>query len=499
MARARTRSERKIKQVFEGNLYQPLTEEQMAAIHQTSLKIFEEIGVSIKYKPARDLWRKAGALVDDETGVCRIGREIVAHCIAAAPKEFVQYGREPKYDLQQGGAKFYSGTAGEAVSVTDIETGEHRLPTLYDLAAATRLCDALENADIIQNCCYPCEVDRENSDTIRAFTMAANSSKPLSIGTYNPECIPRLYKLCSMILGKEDACRERPFFTVCCAVISPLIMDPGWTKALLSSVEYGFPVVSPSAPTLGSTCPGTLASQLVLCNTEALMTIITVQLQKAGHPCFYSAVPVNMDQRDGSFSFASVEGWIQNSAMNQMAHWHGIPSYTTCGHSDSKMVDAQLGMEVGIGVVLEAMSGANFGHGTFGLLEGGLNLSYESYVIADEYLSMAKRILRGVEVNEETLGFEAIKEQGIGGVFLDHPLTGQHLRTEFCYPKLSNRKPYTSWLEAGSPKYADTARATAREILATHKPLPIDPEIEEAIRAEFPEIPAHAGKIWSEV
>ena len=162
-------------------------------------------------------------------------------------------------------------------------------------------------------------------------------------------------------------------------------MDGKWTETLLESVKYGFPVASPSAPTLGTTCPGTLASQLVLCNVEALMTIITVQLAKAGHPCFYSAVPVSMDHRTGEFTFASVEGWIQNCAANQIAHWHNIPSYTTCGHSDAKVVDAQCGMEIAVGDMFQSMSGANFAHGTFGLIESGLNLSYEAYVMANEY------------------------------------------------------------------------------------------------------------------
>ena len=486
--------------VYEGNIYRPLTEGQIEEIHNTSLKIFEEVGVCIKSAPARELWRKAGAVVDENTGICKIGKEIVDYCIAAAPKEFTQYGRDPRHNILQGGSRVYNATAGEAVTVTDLETGERRESTLYDLAAGTRLCDALENADIVQVCCYPHEIDvkREDSDIVRAFTMAKNSSKHLSVGIYRPSSVSKLYKLCNMILGQEGASRERPFFTLVCGVISPLIMDGKWTETLLESVKYGFPVASPSAPTLGTTCPGTLASQLVLCNVEALMTIITVQLAKAGHPCFYSAVPVSMDHRTGEFTFASVEGWIQNCAANQIAHWHNIPSYTTCGHSDAKVVDAQCGMEIAVGDMFQSMSGANFAHGTFGLIESGLNLSYEAYVMANEYTAMPKRVLRGIEVNEETLGFESIKKQGHGGVFLEDPITMQYMRSEFFYPKLSDRKTFSTWQEAGSPSYLKKANEIARDILANHKPLPIDPDIEEAIRKEFPDMPPDAGKIWSE-
>ena len=87
------------KRVYEGKLYRPLTEEQIQMIHETSMKVFEEIGVCVKYAPARELWKKAGAVVDDETGVCKIGRDVVEDCVKKAPGEFVQYGRNPKNDI----------------------------------------------------------------------------------------------------------------------------------------------------------------------------------------------------------------------------------------------------------------------------------------------------------------------------------------------------------------------------------------------------------------
>ena len=125
--------------VYEGNIYRPLTEGQIEEIHNTSLKIFEEVGVCIKSAPARELWRKAGAVVDENTGICKIGKEIVDYCIAAAPKEFTQYGRDPRHNILQGGSRVYNATAGEAVTVTDLETGERRESTLYDLAAGPPL------------------------------------------------------------------------------------------------------------------------------------------------------------------------------------------------------------------------------------------------------------------------------------------------------------------------------------------------------------------------
>ena len=497
MARRRFVKKKK-KRVYEGKLYRPLTEEQMQMIHNASMKIFEEIGVCIKYAPARELWKKAGATVDDSTGVCKIGREVVEDCIKKAPSEFVQYGRDLKNNIHQGPYKFYGGPSCEAVGVWDFETGEHRAPTIYDLAAGIRLCDALDNCDLIQSCCFPSELSKEAPDLNRYFIMTKNSSKHICTGPYRSESVPKLYDMANIILGKKDAFREQPFITLVCGVISPFIMDAGWTETLMLGIEYGFPIASPTASTVGSTCPGTLAAQLVLSNVEALMTVVTVQLKKAGHPCFYSAVPMTVDHRDGAFCFASVEGWMQNCAINQISQWYDIPNYSICGMCDSKVMDTQLGIEQGMGIVLGAMSGSNNMHGSFGLLEGGLTLCLENYVVANEVIGMAKRVLQGIEIDEDRLAMDAFREVGIGGVFLDHPITTKYARSEFFYPKLADRKTFASWDLAGRPDYNEKARKMTMDILMNHQPVPIDPEAEKEIRMIFPEIIDDAGKTWLE-
>ena len=486
------------KQVYEGKLYHPLKDEDIKMIHEASMKLFKEIGVCVKYAPAREYWKKAGAIVDDKTGVCKVDRDIVEECIKRAPGEFTQYGREPKNDIHQNPFRFYGGPSCEAVGVWDFETGEHRPPNIYDLAAAIRICDSLDNCDLLQSPCFPRELTKDAPDLNRYFTMIKNSSKHICTGPYRPESVEKLYKMCNIILGKEDAFREKPFISLVCGVISPFIMDGGWTHTLLEGIDYGFPIASPTASTIGNTCPGTMAAQLVLSNVEALMTIITVQLKKPGHPCFYSAVPMTVDYRDGAFCFASVEGWMQNCAVNQIAQWYGIPNYSICGMCDSKIMDMQLGIEMGMSLVMGAMSGSNNMHGSFGLLEGGLTLCLENFVVADEVLSMAKRVLKGIEVNEERLCMDAFKQVGIGGVFLDHPTTTKYARSEFYYPRLADRKSFAAWDLAGRPSYNEKARKLTMDILMNHKPLPIDPEAEKEVRATFPEILPEAGKTWLE-
>ena len=65
----------------------------MAAIHETALRVLEELGMKVLLPEARERFRKAGARVDDATEMVFIGRDIVDAAIASAPPAFTLRGR----------------------------------------------------------------------------------------------------------------------------------------------------------------------------------------------------------------------------------------------------------------------------------------------------------------------------------------------------------------------------------------------------------------------
>jgi trimethylamine--corrinoid protein Co-methyltransferase len=85
------------------------------------------------------------------------------------------------------------------------------------------------------------------------------------------------------------------------------------------------------------------------------------------------------------------------------------------------------------------MSGANYIHDIAGLMETDLTVSYEKLVIDDEILGMCQRVLRGIEVNDETLATDLIVEKGPGSDYLAEEHTVRHMRGEFFMPTLANR------------------------------------------------------------
>jgi len=177
-----------------------------------------------------------------------------------------------------------------------------------------------------------------------------------------------------------------------------------------------------------------------------------------------------------------------NAAAAQMARFYELPIYATAGVSESKLPDAQAGFEKAATIALAALAGADYIHDAVGLLDSGLTLSYEQYVIDDEICGMAHRARAGIEVSEETLAFDVIARVGPGGHFLADPHTVKHMRREFYFPTLADRSKRERWQQEDVRDGRERAREKARALLAQHEPLPLPEGAEEAIRKEIPGI-----------
>ncbi len=81
---------------------EPLDEEQLEFIHDISLRIVEEEGIEVLGDQALDLFRKAGASVD-ENGVVRMDRGLLLETVARAPETFEVTPRNPEQTLSVGG------------------------------------------------------------------------------------------------------------------------------------------------------------------------------------------------------------------------------------------------------------------------------------------------------------------------------------------------------------------------------------------------------------
>jgi trimethylamine--corrinoid protein Co-methyltransferase len=469
---------------YEGGSYKPLSDEDIRAIHETSLRVFSEIGIKVNNRQALELFSSAGAKVDD--GVVRLRPERVMELIESAPDIVMLYGRTPEHTLEVGDKKVYAGTGGTALYVLEPGSDEKRPARLSDLKDIARVVDALENIHFFMLPIFPSDIPEKDVDVNRFGVALAYCGKHVTGGVYTVEGVREVIKMAGLIAGSEEALRERPIISmVTCCGISPFVLDDKYTELTIEVAKAGIPVITPVEPLCGATSPITLAGNLVVQNVDTLAGVMLTQIVNPGGPVFYGCISSIADMRDMKYLSGAVEMGLMNAAASQLARFYGLPIYATAGMSDSKTLDAQAGFESAITSLMVALSGGNFIHDAAGLLEFCMCASLEKYVMDDEILGMTMRAVRGIEVTPETLAFDLLRQVGPGGHFVSSRHTRKFMRKEQFVPKISSRSSRAEWANNGGKDLRDRARLRVKEILDRPDAPVLPEETVEKIRKEI--------------
>jgi trimethylamine--corrinoid protein Co-methyltransferase len=304
-------------------------------------------------------------------------------------------------------------------------------------------------------------------------------------GMYSLEGTLDVIRMAEMISGGAEKLRNEPIVSFISLIISPLLVDDLYGDIIVEVARRGIPISVPCEPQTGSTSPVTLAGNLAVYAADTLTGVTLTQLTNPGTPVLCGYVGTTTDLRNMGYLSGSIESGLLNAGAAQLAQSWNIPFYATAGMSDSKTIDVQTGYESALTSLIVALSGANYIHDAAGLMEFAMVASYEKYVVDNEIIGMVMRVLRGIEVNSETIAADITKKVGPAGHFLREPHTVKHMRNEFFFPKLSDRDLREDWERNGAIDARQRANAAAREILAEHQPIPIDPDIDAKLRAQF--------------
>jgi len=461
---------------------------QVDAIHEGVVRLLGEVGIKVKSKKAFEIFEKNGAIVDPGTEIVKIPRGMLEKTIRTAPSKITIHGRNEKNDAVLEKNRVHFGTGGTVMYALDFQTGQRRVTNTHDVRDFARLMDTLENIAFYVIHTYPGDVAEEDVDANRFYWALTNTTKPIMGGMYTMKGLREAIKISEMVAGGADKLRERPFVSFITLMVSPLVMDWHYTDFLIEVAEKGLPIAVPSEPLAGATSPVTLAATITINLAESLAGLALAQLVNPGCPAFIGTTSSIMDMNTGTYVAGAIESSLINAGIAQMAQYYHLPLYATGGQSDAKLNDAQAGYESACQAMTLGLSGANWIHDSAGLLECCTTVSYEKTVIDNEILGNVLRVLKGVEVSDETLAIDVIKEVGPGGNFLANTHTAAHFRNEFYIPKVSDRWNRITWKEKGSLDTHARAHMTAEKILRSHRAEPIDPKIQAEIRRMFPGI-----------
>ncbi|MCG8618581.1 MAG: trimethylamine methyltransferase family protein, partial [Desulfobacterales bacterium] len=405
---------------LQGGQYQPLTQDQVKTIHGAALQILETTGITYEagLEATADMLAAAGAEVNREEKRIQIPRTLIEESVAKAPEKVVLCGRDPKNDLNLTENRVHMGTGGGTIKILDPETGEVRATTLQDLHDVSRLVDQLDNIHFLVRPCIPTDIDEKDYDINMFYTCMRGSSKHVMSGVNDEAGLHNVIEMASMLAGSKEKLQERPFISVITSfAISPLKLCTQSTLIMQEAIRNRIPVALSSAPMAGSTSPLTMAGTLAQLHAEELAGVTICQLTNPGAPLLYGGIPGMANLATMGYCGGAVECGMMNAAIHQLSEYIKVPNYNSSCLSDAKLPDAQAGYEKAFTAVLNAMGGSNYIHHAAGMLESMLAVAHEQFVIDDEIIGNACKVLKGITVDEEHLALEVIDSVGAGGNF----------------------------------------------------------------------------------
>ncbi len=472
-----------------GGQFKPLDTDAIGLIEKNIFRILAEVGFGDPTPHCIETCTAVGAELGDD-GRLRIPQPVVENTLQQAQKKLVLYAQNPAQDLQVQEQKVHFATAGAAVMIADSQSNSYRDSTASDLYNMARIADCCEHIHMFQRMCVLRDIaDNYAMDLNTLYCCVTGTSKHIGSSWTNADHLEKSLRMLHLIAGGEDRWRARPFVSQSnCFVVPPMKFTGDALECLRVAVEGGMPVLLLSAGQAGATTPACLAGAASQAWAECLGGLVYVNAIKPGAPAILGAWPFISDLRTGAMSGGSPEQGLLSAACAQMGNHFGLPFGTACGMSDSKTPDFQAGAERASTALAAALSGANIVYESAGMYASLLGACPESLLLDNDVLGAIMRMTRGIEVNEDTLSFDTIRDVCLGpeGHYLGSEQTLKVMQSEYIYPEFSDRSSPNEWMENERPVLVEKAVIRRDEILSDHFPTHVSNEVDAKVRAEFP-------------
>jgi trimethylamine--corrinoid protein Co-methyltransferase len=464
--------------------FEPLSDEALAVIDAGVDRLAAEVGVQFDHPRALELFEAAGQTVD---GSCvRFDPGFLRGQAALAPAEFRMRARNPERDLAIGGDRmiFAPAQGPPFVRVGDARR-DGTMADLESLLALTQLTDALDTPG--RNILEPNDVPLDVRHLVRSLAAIRLTDRVWSGEPSSEEAARDCLRLAEIVFGGRAAIEETPVLFANCNVNSPLRFDSRMLEGLLSYAAANQAVIVTPFLLMGAMAPVTVPAALVQQCVEALSGIALVQLVRPGAPCVIGSFLSATDMKTGSPAFGGPESAVGLYASGQIARRLGLPWRSGGGTlTASPAVDFQAGYEAMNTLQAAFLSGANVCWQSAGWLEGGLVTSFEKFVADCELLDLLLAQFGPVEVDDQSLAFDAHVEIGHGGHFFGAEHTLERFRDCFWRPTVGTTDNFDRWTKGGSKDHAARAATYWRELLETYERPPLDGAIEAEL-VEFVE------------
>ena len=462
-------------------LYEPFTNEQLELIEHNAELVLEEIGIDFRDDAeAISMWKDAGADIKGDR--VRFPKGLVRSLIKTAPREFVQYARNPQRNVAVGGANTIFAPVYGPPFIRNLDEGR-RYATIEDFRNFVKLAymsPSLHHSG--GTVCEPVDIPVAKRHLDMVYSHIRYSDKPFMGSVTAPERAADSVAMAKMVFGDE-------FVDSNCVLVnlinanSPLVFDSTMVGALKVYARANqATVISPfilSGAMSAVTAVGTLTQILA----EASVGMAFTQLCRPGAPVVFGTFASSISMQSGAPTFGTPEPAHVLFGAAQLARRLGVPFRSGGGLAASKLPDAQAAHESANTLWPTLLGGVNFVLHAAGWLEGGLVSGYEKLIIDADQLTMFQRLAEGVDFSENGQALDAIREVGPGSHFLGCAHTQANFETAFWRSAIADNNSFEQWRDDGGKDAAQRANDTWKRMLREYEAPPLDPAIDEALQA----------------
>jgi trimethylamine--corrinoid protein Co-methyltransferase len=454
------------------------SEDEVAALHEAALELLETHGMRMLLPEARAVLKGAGALVEEDEKMVRIGREIVEGALASAPKEWRLRAANPAREQDYApGAMLFSAGAG-CPNATDRERGR-RPGSLRDFDEALILQQSFGAIHKLASSAEPQDVPAPLRHYAMMKSQLTLADKPMFVYARGQKQVEQSFEMIRRGLGLSEAdWGEGVWASTVINTNSPRLLDIPMAQGILDFARAGQALIITPFCLMGAMAPVTVSGALVLQHAEALACLALAQAARAGAPVSYGGFGSNVHMKSGAPAFGTLEHIRMQLGSGQLARHIGLPWRCGAGAA-SNAPDAQAAQENLMGLWGAMLANATLTIHAAGWLEGGLSFSYEQFVIDMEAVETLAELAMPFD---RDMAMDALAEVQPAGHFFAAAHTMARYAGAFREPLIADLSNFGTWSEGGGKTAAERATAGWKRRLAeTPRPAGSD-EIAERLQ-----------------
>jgi trimethylamine--corrinoid protein Co-methyltransferase len=444
-------------------------------------RVLSALGFYLENREALEILREAGASLDEAGGRVFLPPEMVDVAVAAAPSTIRLYDSAGDPAVELGGENVCFDPGSAALNILDPVTGEIRPARTPDFVAFSKVVEQLEHIKAQSTAVICSDVPQGMADRYRLYLALLYCSKPVITGTFTKQSFPIMKEMLAAVRGGAEALRQKPLAVFDACPSPPLKWSDLTCQSLIDAARSGIPSELVSMPLTGANAPITLLGAIVQHTAETLTGVVISQCIRSGAPVIWGGSPSAFDMRRGTTPMGSIDTMMIDLGCAEVGKHMGLPTHAYMGLSDAKLLDAQSGLESGMGTLLAGIKGINMISGA-GMLNFESTQSVQKLVIDNEICGMTYRFLEGVARRDRPIAFDLLETLISEGQLLDSEHTLKWFKGEHYLPSaVIDRSNAEDWLTDGKKNIGDRAAERANALVASYPGSPLEPDVQKEL------------------